>query len=80
MLLYVVSLSILINSVWWLNGCVTVNLVVQVTLLVLVHGEYLIPSLKGNTTHVKKVEVKNALETIHSIPRSDLEVSLVSLQ
>ncbi|KAL1827866.1 hypothetical protein ACET3Z_006278 [Daucus carota] len=44
-----------------------------VTLLVLVHGEYLIPSLKGNTTHVKKVEVKNALETIHSIPRSDLE-------
>lgn len=61
------------------NTCVPVHLVIQVTLLVLVDGEYLIPSLKGYTPHVEKVDIKTALQTIHSIPRSDLEVSLVSL-
>ncbi|KAK2432777.1 myelin-associated oligodendrocyte basic protein [Trifolium repens] len=44
-----------------------------VTLLVLVDGEYLIPSLKGNSTRVNKGDVKTALRTIYSIPRSDLE-------
>jgi hypothetical protein len=46
---------------------------------VLVNGEYLIPSLKGNSTRVNKGDVKTALRTIYSIPRSDLEVTLVSL-
>ncbi|KAK1382790.1 hypothetical protein POM88_020525 [Heracleum sosnowskyi] len=44
-----------------------------VTLLVLVDGEYLIPSLKGYAPHVKKVHIKTALQKIHSIPTSDLE-------
>jgi hypothetical protein len=59
--------------------CVPVHLVVQVTLLVLVDGKYLIPSLKRNSKRVDKGDVKTALETILSIPRRNLEVTLVSL-
>ncbi|PNY09585.1 hypothetical protein L195_g006139 [Trifolium pratense] len=44
-----------------------------VTLLVLVDGEYLIPSLKGHSKRVNKGDVKTALQTIYSIPRSNLE-------
>ncbi|KAK2364147.1 myelin-associated oligodendrocyte basic protein [Trifolium repens] len=44
-----------------------------VTLLVLVDGKYLIPSLKRNSKRVDKGDVKTALETILSIPRRNLE-------
>ncbi|GAU28211.1 hypothetical protein TSUD_313700, partial [Trifolium subterraneum] len=44
-----------------------------VTLLVLVDGEYLIPSPKRSSTRVNKGDVITALQTIYSIPRSNLE-------
>jgi hypothetical protein len=46
---------------------------------VLVEDEYLIPSVKRNSKRVNKGDVKTALETILSIPRRELEVTLVSL-